>query len=319
MRTLVLSDIHDNIEHIKLLREKERNVYDAVIVAGDIGNKIAEEFLSVLDSFDCPCFCVFGNWDYDLNYEASLSNRCTLLHHNIERIEGFFITGFSGCPTKWGKNPIYLDNQKKLEEKHKSILSQLDDERRRVADQKLEVEDKHQEELDSVRSRSSDRRLKEYKKKVARIEARKEREFEKAEKAIERMFRTSEYKQYEGERRKLAKSTLLRNRIQLFDKIRSSSIPDEKLIIVTHERMHKIAEEGVSPLLHIYGHIHEYKFGLFKGTYYLNAAAIDNGFSELFGRKEILPEGYCIVTLFAGKVSVERKRLFQDASQADLG
>ena len=54
MRALVFSDIHNRIERVRFLRNKEENNYDVVIVAGDFGGEIAEEFYSILDSFKCP-------------------------------------------------------------------------------------------------------------------------------------------------------------------------------------------------------------------------------------------------------------------------
>lgn len=318
MRALILSDIHDNIEHLRLLREKENDVYEAIIVAGDIGNEIAEEFFSILDSFNCPSFCVYGNWDHDLTYEIPRYNNCVLLHHNIEEVEGFFVTGFSGCLTSWGKNPIYLAHKNQLNEKYSAVLFLLDNVKKCVEEQKQELDRRYQKDLESLFKEAKDRRRKEYKRRVARLELRKELEIEKIGKAIEKVYKTREYKKYQEDRSVLSKATLIDNRNLLFKKIRSSGVPQNKLIIVTHERMYKIAEEGMSPLLHIFGHAHEYKFGLFKGTYYLNAAAIDNGMSESFGRKKLLPEGYCDVTILEGAVTVIRKFLFSDNDSTSL-
>lgn len=310
MRALVLSDIHNNIEHIRVLRKKENDVYDAIIVAGDIGNKIADEFYSILDSFGCPVFCVYGNWDNGLIYNNNLSSRCVLLHHNIEEVKGYFITGFSGCPASWGNNPIYLAYKDKINKRHNAILSLLDNIKKNVEEQNQDIDKKYQEKLDQLYQKTKDRRRKGYKSKVRRIEERKVQEIKKAQKAIDKIYITKEYKKYEEDRESLPKKVLLDNRKLLFDNVRGAEIPSNKLIIVTHERMYKISEEDVNPLLHIFGHIHEYKFGLFKGTYYLNTAAIDNGFSEFFGRTELLPEGYCDIAISKGEVVVRRKLLF---------
>ena len=76
--------------------------------------------------------------------------------------------------------------------------------------------------------------------------------------------------------------------------------------IVETPYIDQIAEEGVSPLLHIFGHEHEYKFRLFKDTYYLNAARMYHG---IFRRAKPHPEGYCSVEMVDGRVDVERKLL----------
>ncbi len=312
MRVLVLSDIHNNIEHVRILRDHERNVYDVVIVAGDIGNRIADDFFSILDSFGCPVFCVYGNWDHDLIYKKELSSNCVLLHHNIEEVNGYFITGFSGCPSSWGNNPIYLLYKDEMRNRHSEVLSFIDKARQNAEDQKQEIEKKYQVEFDKLRQKTRDRRRKGYKAQVRRLEEREAKEINKADKQIEKVYSSKEYKIYEEDCIESRKGVLSDNRVALFDKIHSAGIPEDKLIIVTHERMYKIAEEGVSPLLHIFGHAHEYKFSKFKGTYYLNAAAIDNGFSELFGRTELLPEGYCDIDISSSGVLVRRKLLQEE-------
>ena len=230
MRALVLSDIHNNIENIRRLRESERNDFDAILVAGDIGDETAQEFYSIMDSFECPTYCVYGNWDSEQPYRSRLSKNCRLIHHSIARVGGFYVTGFSGCPTSWGQNPIFLEEKRKLGAR--------------------------------------------------------------------------DVKTYDPT---TFKRTLVRNREQLFSRIRKSKISHTKLIVMTHERLSRIAEENVSPLLHIYGHIHKYEFRKFKGTHYLNAAAIDNGYSEGFVAKDAPPEGYCWLTIQNGDVSVERR------------
>lgn len=146
----------------------------------------------------------------------------------------------------------------------------------------------------------------EYTDKCIQLYKRYRKDMNKAGIPLRKFHRTPEYKQFSAERGELPKDVLDRNRRLLFDNIKKSEIPEDKLIIVTHERMYKIAEDGVTPLLHVYGHEHEYKFNEFMGTYYLNAAAVDNG---LFERLDPCPEGYCIVEFANGKVAVKRKRI----------
>ena len=51
MKVLVLSDIHDSVKSIRRLRKQESNGYDAIIVAGDIGNSYSTEIYSIFDTF----------------------------------------------------------------------------------------------------------------------------------------------------------------------------------------------------------------------------------------------------------------------------
>lgn len=311
MRVLVLSDIHDKIENVRVLREKEDNVYDTIIVAGDMGSKNAKEFYSILDSFECPSFCVFGNWDNKEDYMISLSTQCTLLHHNIIKINDFYITGFSGCPAHWGKNPIYLEEERKLLERHAPILVHLESERARVEEQSEKINTDYEAELARLSARTKDRRRISIRRAAAKLGERRLKRLQREWRRLEKIRSSRDYKSYRNDRSAISRFALFKNREILFEKLRNDNIPDERLIIVTHERMYKIFEEGVCPLLHIYGHVHKYTFNLFKGTYYLNAAAIDNGLSEFFGRREILPEGYCDVVIAGGEVSVTRKLLFE--------
>jgi hypothetical protein len=38
-----------------------KNVFDAIVVAGDIGNDGAPEFFRIMQSFKCPILYVYGN------------------------------------------------------------------------------------------------------------------------------------------------------------------------------------------------------------------------------------------------------------------
>jgi predicted phosphodiesterase len=106
MRLLAFSDIHDNVASVRKLRASESNSFDAVVVAGDIGSAAAEEFFRIITTFECPVLYVFGNWDRALSYKKVYGDNCHLLHANVVRVGDLNFTGFSGCPSNWGKNPI---------------------------------------------------------------------------------------------------------------------------------------------------------------------------------------------------------------------
>ena len=106
MKLLALSDIHHNLAAVRKLRASEVNSFDAIVVAGDIGSASADEFFKILASFKCPILYVYGNWDHELSYRKAYGENCHLIHANIVTIGDMHFTGFSGCPTNWGKNPI---------------------------------------------------------------------------------------------------------------------------------------------------------------------------------------------------------------------
>jgi predicted phosphodiesterase len=106
MRLLALSDIHHNLLAVRKLRASETNSFDAIVVAGDIGSASADEFFKIISTFECPVLYVFGNWDHELSYSKVYGDNCHLIHSNVVTIGDLHFTGFSGCPTNWGKNPI---------------------------------------------------------------------------------------------------------------------------------------------------------------------------------------------------------------------
>jgi hypothetical protein len=63
MKLLACSDIHNNVEAVRRLRAQEDNAFDAVLVTGDMGSESAGEILNILDTFGCPVYFVYGNWD----------------------------------------------------------------------------------------------------------------------------------------------------------------------------------------------------------------------------------------------------------------
>jgi predicted phosphodiesterase len=106
MRLLAFSDVHNNLVAVKKLRASVTNSFDAIVVAGDIGSASADEFFKILSTFQCPVLYVFGNWDHELSYSKLYGDNCHLIHSNVVTIGDLHFTGFSGCPTNWGKNPI---------------------------------------------------------------------------------------------------------------------------------------------------------------------------------------------------------------------
>lgn len=108
---LALSDIHNNLVAVRRLRATEKNSFNAIVVAGDLGNETAKETLRILSTFNCSVLYVFGNWDSELEYKRALVPGCRLIHQNVVTIDGWHFTGFSGCPTKWGNNPIALEHR----------------------------------------------------------------------------------------------------------------------------------------------------------------------------------------------------------------
>lgn len=307
MRILVLSDIHDNIGNIRLLRAQEENCYDAVIIGGDIGNAIVAEFYPIIDSFQCPAYVVYGNWDHDQEYTERLSERCVLLHHRLVTVGSYVLTGFSGSPTSWGRNPIYLDEERQANARHQSTLAAMNSLYKKIDQEKISIEKRLEERLADLDKKTKDRRRSSYINKSWELVGQKMRAMDRAGAPLRKFQKSPAYRTCMADIDGANNRALLMNRSKLFDLIRSEVVSPDKLILLTHERLYRIAEEGVTPLLHIFGHRHEHTFKPFKGTYYLNAAAVDHGMSEEFGRIDLQPLGYCVVELNGSTVTVHRR------------
>ncbi len=123
MRLLAFSDIHNNLVAVRKLRAQEENSFDAIVVAGDIGNASAAGCFEILATFKCPIVYVYGNWDHELGYKSAFGQSCHLIQSNVVTIGNISFTGFSGCPTNWGKNPIARKIHRKIEIENKGAVA----------------------------------------------------------------------------------------------------------------------------------------------------------------------------------------------------
>ena len=121
MRLLAFSDIHNNLVAVRKLRAVEQNSFDAIVVAGDIGNESAADFFKIITSFKCPVVYVYGNWDNNLGYGTRFGNDCHLIQSNVITIGDISFAGFSGCPTNWGRNPVFLKVRHQIETDNNGI------------------------------------------------------------------------------------------------------------------------------------------------------------------------------------------------------
>jgi Calcineurin-like phosphoesterase superfamily domain len=125
MRLLAFSDIHNNLVAVRKLRALEKNTFDAIVVAGDIGNASATDCFKIFATFKCPVVYVYGNWDHELSYKHCFEPGCHLLQSNVVTIGNINFTGFSGCPTNWGKNPIARKIHRRIEIENRAVVGAL--------------------------------------------------------------------------------------------------------------------------------------------------------------------------------------------------
>jgi predicted phosphodiesterase len=308
MRLLVFSDIHNNLDAVRKLRKKEDNVYDALIVAGDIGSESADDFFQILDTFNCPSYCVYGNWNGDLTYRRKLSEKARLIHHNVARIGDYFVTGFSGCPTNWGKNPIWLEESRLCLSRHQKHLEDRKRMLEAVSQDRRQIEEKSDGKIAELELSTTDKRRIVYQSKLAKLLAKRDREMSRACKLFEQLNRSQAHRAYQRDASKTWEFVLRENRNRMMSAIVERKLPHKKVIIVTHERLYRLLDDAVSPLLHIFGHRHSHQFNKHLGTLYLNAAAIDLGIGAV-PWLNLKNQGYCILEVGHSTVTMERRRL----------
>jgi Icc-related predicted phosphoesterase len=229
MRLLAFSDIHHNLVAVRNLRAQEKNSFDAIVVAGDIGSNSAPLFFKILSTFKCPVMYVYGNWDHKLTYTASFGRNCHLIHSNVVQIGKLSFAGFSGCPTNWGMNPVFRKLRRRIEVDNADIIAALKN--------------------DAASSN--------------------------------KIQRTKAYQKYIAQRQ-LVKSEVLRlNRQGISNAIREAGIDPKTSIIITHERLSRLNQELPGTLLHIFGHIHKYSDHTFRGTRYIDVAALDRASPDM--------------------------------------
>ena len=88
--------------------------------------------------------------------------------------------------------------------------------------------------------------------------------------------------------------------------IANSKVPANRLVVLTHDRIFRLADHGCTPLLHVYGHRHQFKVSSYRGTTYLNASALDPSL-VLVERRNVRPQGgYCRLTIKGDEIDVQR-------------
>ena len=305
MRLLVFSDIHNNMDAVRALRQQEANEYDAVIVAGDIGSETAHQFFEVLDTFLCPVFYVYGNWDNELSYSSAHSTRCVRIHNNILPHGGYFFTGFSGCLTHWGKNPVYMEEKETTLKNHAPILATLTEAKTNATKLALSIEKKFKLQETDLLKHEIALSIKGHSKARVKLHQWRKVQLRQAWQPVSKLEASREHRIYIKDVDACYKRTLVLNRAALIHEIKTSCVAQDRLIVVTHERLFRFADEGVFPLLHVFGHRHEFKYTQHLGIHYLNAAALD---TESFSGNPDMG-GYCKVELVHGQVNVERRHI----------
>jgi Icc-related predicted phosphoesterase len=273
MKILAFSDIHENISCVRKLREQEDDCYDVIVVAGDIGSDIADDFFTLVSTFECPVIYVYGNWDNALDYKPQPVFNCWQLHLEILLTSGYFFAGYSGCPTHWGCNPVAAELRNETRNKHKAILEQLEEAKLKAELRISQIDVEHEIAVTDIIEAANGRG---YKTKLKSLEAELNREKKIALRVYEKICSSNYYNRYMKDWRIAYPEIEKRNRALLFAEIKKSAIDVERLLLVTHERMYRIHEEIGGIRYHLFGHRHGFKHTTFQGTHFVNVSALDS-------------------------------------------
>lgn len=328
MKILGVSDIHGNIMAAQHLRSIEANIFDAVIVAGDIGSENTHEIIKILSSFDCPVFYIYGNWDYELDYNLKLGAQTNHLHLNYADIDGYNLTGFSGHPANWGKNPIAQKLFAEHDEAHEVLLKALSEADITYDDAYSEVGLLRQEALERLENKAKkkgiDRRLSKYRRKRDKIDCIGSSKIEKARNARTQLINSTEYLNYKKKQYAISSEVLKLNRKAMVKLIKENGLDPALTVIVSHERLSYTSDDLPSVSLFLFGHRHIFADTTYKGSRFVNVSALDNQFSVLpkgikkasFGDIHNVNDGSYVILEFdrTRKITVHSKRFNPDYS-----
>lgn len=274
---LAISDIHDNLRAVRKLRALEKNTFDAVIVAGDMGNKKDDDIMNILSSFECPILFVYGNWDNTQSYDKKFSQNCIHLHQKIVFINGYSFTGFSGCQASWGENPIAKEIISKTELKYEEYTKMISEIRSNAYKESAPIRETHslacKKYLDLINTKN--KQAKAYKKELEKISEEKTRQLKKIYHELDKILKSKAYNKYLKDLFKAYKDSEIANRLELFRILKNENCDFSKTFLITHDRLFKTHTEAPNLFCHIFGHRHGFKHTIFKGTQFINVSALD--------------------------------------------
>jgi Calcineurin-like phosphoesterase superfamily domain len=275
MRILAVSDIHSNMSCVNKLRAVESNRFDVAVVAGDMGNAIAQPLLRTLSTFDCPVIYVYGNWDYELEYSAEFTPTARLLHLEPIRVGELIFAGFSGCETHWGRNPIALRANEEVDDQHREIVRALRDAEKNYQCVERAIGAAHEQKLLELQRKTKDQQCSTYRDRIAALERQYERDTARAYKPVDRLKRSRAFRAYQKDALAADSDILPQNRSAMIKYLADSSIDPGSVILVTHQRFAHINEFCPGTFMHLYGHLHGFKHSIFKGTHCVNVSVLD--------------------------------------------
>lgn len=323
MKILCVSDLHGVEWYVDVLIDylvSNQVEFDCILLGGDIvgrqsvsladilsrrikraktastENKDFVRIMSKLASLGKDVFYCLGNWDASIPYDISdLGNNCHHIHGKVISFKGYYFTGFSGCSMDWGQNPILLRTDDYLFEKYKEFIESYNFElEASEKERNLKIDllghvakryDRYRE-LASLKYR--DKRKKPYKEAFEKLRLREKslnkRAYSYESKKFKEICNSDECQKYVEERYNLKNSILSQNIESVISMLKKDSVPLDRLIFLSHERIDRFAEYfDDTPFCHMFGHRHGHmsSYRAIRGmpnsgrTNYINISALD--------------------------------------------
>lgn len=248
--------------------------FDCVVLGGDISTGHLDNFYRIMSKISAlgkDIFYCLGNWDSDIPYEGlDLGEKCHHVHNKIIEFKGFYFSGFSGCYMGWGHNPIYHQAESHISQKHSEIIEKLSQavglsmvERQKKIDGVKLTSEQYERYRKLAAIKYGDRRTKQYKDAVVRINNRekliRERVFSYQSQDLKNLLISTEYQNYKNELKDVRSEITEKNVHDVVNKIIKGNIPCDRLIFLSHARVDRFAEYfDDTPFCHMFGHRHGY-------------------------------------------------------------
>lgn len=274
MRILGLSDIHGRKGAVERLRELESNRFDALVVAGDIGNGLesAIAVMEILATFGCPVLYVFGNHDHDLPYDNRFADGCRHLHGCVIDLGGLAFAGYSGLPTHWGRNPIAAAVRADVESGHAGTLATLLELEAAEKDALAPLTSAHSD-VSAGRSKAGGSVDAPARSERSRSEAARLREEARIRRPLQTFLAGKAYAAYRRDAGAADRAALERNRAELSELVAGRD--PRSVVVVTHERQCNTGRDMPGIGLFLFGHRHGFADTEYGGSRFVNVSALD--------------------------------------------
>lgn len=252
---------------MRQLRGLVGNDFDAVVLAGDIGNGLDKtiQIFDILRTFECPILYIYGNWDNTLAYDHDFGPNTHHLHNACFDLGGYTFAGFSGIDAHWGQNALAASITTDLKARYAAGFVEIDS-RIEAMERSERAITSECEALPALPKKVHMKPVWAIRQKLAGL--RKERL------QLEAVLR-AEYGQG-------CDAILRENRRELID--RMAGHPPERTIVVTHGRLSKTAKDMPDVPLFLFGHRHGFADTRMGRSRFVNVSALDHLVS-------VVPEG----------------------------